>query len=149
VFLLLLDEVQDPHNVGACLRSAGAAGVDAVVISKDRAVGLTPTVRKIASGAAEMIPFIQVKNLSQTIKMLKEAGVWCVGAAGEAEMSVYDVGLQGPLAVVMGSEGKGLRRQTKDACDVLVKIPMSGNIESLNVSVATGIMLFEALRQRQ
>lgn len=148
VFLLVLDSVQDPHNLGACLRSANAAGIDAVIAPKDRAVGLTPAVRKIASGAGESTPFIQITNLSNTLQMLKDADVWCVGAAGEATDILHKTDLTGRLAIIMGSEGKGLRRLTRENCDSLVKIPMKGDVESLNVSVATGVILFEALRQR-
>lgn len=147
-FLLILDGVQDPHNLGACLRSADAAGVHAVITPKDRACGLTATVRKVASGAAETTPLIQVTNLARTLKFLRHLDIWLVGAAGETEQELYQTDLTGPLAVVMGTEGKGLRRLTRENCDVLVKIPMVGAVESLNVSVATGICLFEALRQR-
>ncbi len=147
--LLILDGVQDPHNLGACLRSADAAGVVAVIAPKDRSVGLTPTVCKVASGAAETVPFIQVTNLVRTIRWLQsEARVWVVGTAGEAETTLYDADLAGPPALVMGAEEKGMRRLTREACDLLVKLPMSGSVESLNVSVATGICLFEANRQR-
>ncbi len=148
-FLLILDGVTDPHNLGACLRSANAAGVDAVIAPKDNAVGLTPVVRKVACGAAEVTPFYQVTNLARTLRDLQQAGVWLVGAAGETDDTIYQVDLKGPLALVMGAEGKGLRRLTREHCDLLVKIPMAGSVESLNVSVATGICLFEALRQRQ
>ena len=148
VFLLILDNIEDPHNLGACLRSANAAGVDAVISPKNRAVGLTATVRKIAAGAAENTPFIQVTNLSETIKKLKESRVWCIGTAGETENLLYDADLTGRTAIVMGNEGKGLRKLTREQCDTLVKIPMHGTVESLNISVATGITLFEALRQR-
>ena len=147
--LLILDGVQDPHNLGACLRSADAAGVDAVIAPRDKAVGITPTVSKVASGAAENIPFIQVTNLARTLRELQEQGVWIYGAAGEADKSVYDVDFKGPTAIVLGAEGSGLRRLTRDLCDVLVKIPMQGTVSSLNVSVATGIFLFEAIRQRR
>jgi 23S rRNA (guanosine2251-2'-O)-methyltransferase len=147
-FLLILDGVTDPHNLGACLRSANAAGVDAVIVPKDKAVGLTPVVRKVACGAAEVTPFYQVTNLARTLRDLQQAGVWLVGAAGEATDSLYETNLKGPLALVLGSEGKGLRRLTREHCDLLVKIPMAGAVESLNVSVATGVCLFEALRQR-
>ncbi|ALP52979.1 23S rRNA methyltransferase [Candidatus Tenderia electrophaga] len=146
--LLVLDGVTDPHNLGACLRSANAAGVDAVIVPKDKAVGLTPVVRKVACGAAETTPFYQVTNLARTLRELQQAGVWLVGAAGEAGASLYETDLRGPLALMLGSEGKGLRRLTREHCDLLVKIPMAGAVESLNVSVATGICLFEALRQR-
>jgi len=148
VFLLILDGVQDPHNLGACLRTADAAGVDAVVVPKDRATGITPVVRKVACGAAETVPFIQVTNLSRVLKQLQDEYVWVVGAAGEADSYIYDVKLKGKLAIVMGAEEKGLRRLTRENCDQLVKLPMAGQVESLNVSVATGICLFEAVRQR-
>ncbi len=148
-FMLVLDGVQDPHNLGACLRSADAAGVDAVVVPKDKAAGLTPVVRKVACGAAESVPFYQVTNLARTLRELQELGVWLVGAAGEAEVSLYQADLKGSLALVMGAEGKGLRRLTREHCDFLIKIPMVGSVESLNVSVAAGICLFEAVRQRQ
>ena len=147
-FLLILDEVQDPHNLGACLRSAEGAGVHAVITPKDRSASLTPVVRKVASGAAEMVPLIQVTNLVRTMKWLKQEGVWLIGTAGEAENSLYVTDLKGPLAVVMGGEGKGMRRLTREACDLLVKLPMAGTVESLNVSVATGVTLYEAVRQR-
>ena len=148
-FLLILDGVQDPHNLGACLRSADAAGVHAVITPKDRAVGLTATVRKVASGAAQRVPLIQVTNLARTLRDLQEAGVWLVGLAGESEQDLYDCDLKGPIAVIMGAEGEGMRRLTREHCDFLVKIPMSGTVESLNVSVATGICLFEVVRQRK
>lgn len=148
-FLLILDGVQDPHNLGACLRSADAAGIQAVIAPKDRSVGLTPTACKVASGAAEVIPFIQVTNLARTLKVLQsEHGVWLVGTAGEAESSLYAADLKGPLGIVMGGEEKGMRRLTREACDLLVHLPMAGVVESLNVSVAAGICLFEAVRQR-
>jgi 23S rRNA (guanosine2251-2'-O)-methyltransferase len=147
--LLILDGVQDPHNLGACLRSADAAGVHAVVAPKDRSAGLTPTACKVASGAAETIPFVQVTNLSRTLRWLQEAGVWIVGTAGETDTLIYEMDLQGPLALVMGAEGKGMRRLTREACDALVRLPMAGTVESLNVSVAAGICLFEAVRQRR
>lgn len=146
---LVLDGVEDPHNLGACLRSADAAGVCAVIAPKDKAVGLTPVVRKVASGAAETVPFVQVTNLARTLAWLKEQGVWLYGLAGEAEQSLFQADLTGAAALVMGAEGAGLRRLTRDHCDYLIKIPMIGTIESLNVSVATGISLFEAVRQRQ
>lgn len=147
-FLLVLDGVQDPHNLGACLRSADAAGIDAVIVPKDKAVGLTPTVCKVASGAADTTPLIRVTNLARSLKALQDAGVWLVGLAGEADEELYDIDLTGPLAVVMGNEGKGLRSLTRKHCDRLLRIPMVGQVESLNVSVATGVVLFEALRQR-
>jgi len=148
-FLLVLDGVQDPHNLGACLRSADAAGVHAVIVPRDRAVGLTATVRKVASGAAESMPLIQVTNLARTLRELKEHGVWLVGLAGESNDNIYACDLKGPVAIVMGAEGEGMRRLTKEHCDYLVHIPMSGTVESLNVSVATGICLFEVVRQRK
>ena len=148
-FLLILDGVQDPHNLGACLRSADAAGVHAVIAPRDRSAGLTPTACKIASGAAETVPFVQVTNLARTLKWLREeAGVWLVGTAGEAETSLYQANLTGPLGIVMGGEEKGLRRLTREHCDLLVSLPMAGSVESLNVSVAAGVALFEAVRQR-
>jgi 23S rRNA (guanosine2251-2'-O)-methyltransferase len=147
--LLILDGVQDPHNLGACLRSADGAGVHAVVAPKDRSVGLTPTACKVASGAAESIPFIQVTNLSRCLSWLqKDSGLWLTGTAGEAEKSIYEADLTGPMALVMGGEEKGLRRLTREACDQLIRIPMAGDVESLNVSVATAVCLFEAVRQR-
>ncbi len=147
-FLLVLDGVQDPHNLGACLRSADAAGVQAVVVPRDRAAGLTAVVRKVASGAAETMPFFQVTNLARALRILKDAGVWVIGADGGTETSLYDIDLTGPLALVLGAEGGGMRRLTREHCDVLAKIPMAGQVESLNVSVAAGIFLFEAARQR-
>ena len=146
--LLVLDGVQDPHNLGACLRVADAMGVHAVVAPKDRAVGLNATVRKVASGAAETVPFITVTNLARTLRELQELGIWVVGAAGEAEQDLFAVKLDGPLAWVLGAEGEGLRRLTRETCDQLARIPMFGTVESLNVSVAAGICLFEARRQR-
>ncbi|TCO76978.1 23S rRNA Gm-2251 2'-O-methyltransferase [Plasticicumulans lactativorans] len=147
--LLVLDGVQDPHNLGACLRSAEAAGVHAVIAPKDAAAGLTPTVRKVACGAAERVPFVQVTNLARTLREFKARGLWLVGAAGEADACLFDLDLRGPLAIVLGAEEKGLRRLTREACDYLGRIPMSGGAESLNVSVATGVFLFEAVRQRR
>ncbi|MGH8042775.1 MAG: 23S rRNA (guanosine(2251)-2'-O)-methyltransferase RlmB [Rudaea sp.] len=146
--LLVLDGVTDPHNLGACLRSAEAAGVTAVICPKDKAVGITPTVRTASAGAADRIAFVAVTNLARTLKALKEQGVWLVGLAGDAEQDLYAVDLQGPIAIVMGSEGEGMRRLTREACDFLARIPMRGAVESLNVSVSAGIALFEALRQR-
>jgi len=147
--LLILDGVQDPHNLGACLRTADAAGAHAVIAPRDRAVGLTPTVRKVASGATENVPFIQVTNLARSLRRLKDQGIWLAGADGEADKDLYAADLRGPLALVMGAEGKGLRRLTREHCDFLVRIPMAGTVESLNVSVAAGICLFEAQRQRR
>jgi 23S rRNA (guanosine2251-2'-O)-methyltransferase len=148
-FLLVLDGVTDPHNLGACLRSADAAGIDAVIVPRDRACGLTPVVRKVASGAAEAVPFVQVTNLARTLKTLQDAGVWVVGTAlEEGAVSLYEARLDGALAIVLGAEGKGMRRLTRENCDQLVYIPMHGSVQSLNVSVATGIALFEVRRQR-
>ena len=147
-FLLILDGVQDPHNLGACLRTCDAAGVHALIAPKDNAVGLTPTVCKVASGAVGRVPFIQVTNLARTLRGLKDRGVWLIGTSGEADISIYQADLKGPLALVMGGEEKGLRRLTRDCCDRLVSLPMRGEVESLNVAVATGITLYEALRQR-
>ena len=148
--LLILDGVQDPHNLGACLRTADAAGVHAVIAPKDRAVGLTPVACKVASGAAEKIPFVQVTNLARTLRWLREEkNIWTVGAAGEVDSTLYQADLSGPLAVIMGAEEKGMRRLTRDQCDSLISIPMFGTVESLNVSVATGVVLFEAVRQRK
>jgi 23S rRNA (guanosine2251-2'-O)-methyltransferase len=147
--LLILDGVTDVHNFGACLRSADAAGVDGVIVPKDKAAPLNATVRKVACGAAESVPVYQVTNLARAMGKLKDHGVWITGTAGEAEDSVFDGDFSGPCALVMGAEGKGMRRLTREACDNLVKLPMVGSVSSLNVSVATGICLFEALRQRQ
>jgi 23S rRNA (guanosine2251-2'-O)-methyltransferase len=147
--LLVLDGITDPHNLGACLRTADGAGVDAVIIPRDKSVGLTPTVRKVASGAAEHIPLFAVTNLARCLDMLKQQGVWIVGAAGEAGQELYDVDLSGALAMVLGAEGKGMRRLTRERCDFLVNIPMAGSVSSLNVSVATGVCIFEAQRQRR
>lgn len=146
--LLVLDNVQDPHNLGACLRTADATGVQGVIITKDNATGITPTVCKVASGAAETVPVYQVTNLSRTLRWLKEQGIWIMGAAGSATQTVYQTDLTMPLAVVVGAEGKGLRRLTQEQCDFLVKLPMLGQVESLNLSVATGVLLYEAVRQR-
>lgn len=148
VLLLVLDGVTDPHNLGACLRTADAAGVDAVIVPKDRAASITPTVRKVACGAAESLAFFQVTNLARTLKQLKDNEIWVVGTAGEAENNLYDVSLNGKLALIMGAEEKGMRRLTRENCNQLVKLPMAGQVESLNVSVATGVCLFEVLRQR-
>jgi 23S rRNA (guanosine2251-2'-O)-methyltransferase len=146
--LLVLDGVQDPHNLGACLRTADAAGASAVIVPRDRAAGLTPTVRKVASGAAETMPLIQVVNLARTLRWLKEREIWVVGADDQAPQSLFAAKLTGRLALVLGAEGAGLRRLTREHCDVLVGIPMAGAVESLNVSVAAGVLLFEAARQR-
>ncbi|PTO75429.1 23S rRNA (guanosine(2251)-2'-O)-methyltransferase RlmB [Vibrio splendidus] len=146
--LLVLDGVTDPHNLGACLRNADAAGVAAVIVPKDRSSPLTATVSKVACGAAETVPLVRVTNLARTMRALQEQGVWFVGTAGEATHDIYQAKLTGPLAVVMGAEGDGMRRLTRETCDDLIKIPMSGSVSSLNVSVASGICLFEAVRQR-
>jgi 23S rRNA (guanosine2251-2'-O)-methyltransferase len=147
-FFLILDGVEDPHNLGACLRVADAMGVHAVIAPKDRAVGLNATVRKVASGAAETVPFIAVTNLARTIRELKEAGVFVVGTTMDAPSTLLNIKLDGPIAIVLGSEGDGIRRLTAETCDALVTIPMFGSVESLNVSVASGICLYEARRQR-
>ena len=147
--VLVLDGVTDPHNLGACLRTADAAGAVAVVAPRDRAAGLTPAVRKVAAGAAETMPFAQVTNLARTLRDLKSAGLWIVGTAVDAERGLHGTGLTGPLAIVMGAEGQGMRRLTRDCCDFCIRLPMHGAVESLNVSVAAGIVLFEVLRQRR
>ncbi len=146
--VLVLDGVTDPHNLGACLRSADAAGVTAVVVPKDKSADLSPTVRKVACGGAESVPFARVTNLARTLDDLKQAGLWVVGTAGEASQLVYEQDLRGPTVLIMGAEGEGMRRLTREACDFLVKLPMAGSVSSLNVSVATGVCLFEAVRQR-
>jgi 23S rRNA (guanosine2251-2'-O)-methyltransferase len=147
-FLLILDGVQDPHNLGACLRTADAAGVHAVILPRDRAAGITPVVHKVACGAAESVPVCFVTNLARTLRTLRNAGIWIYGASDAAEQDLYDTELSGPLALALGGEGKGLRRLTAELCDFLVAIPMAGQVESLNVSVAAGVLLFEARRQR-
>lgn len=139
----------DPHNLGACLRTADAAGATAVIVPKDKSATLTPVVRKVACGAAEVIPLVAVTNLARTLEKLQQRGLWVVGTAGEAEQEIYQQDLTGPLVVIMGAEGKGMRRLTREHCDFLVKLPMAGSVSSLNVSVATGVCLFEAVRQRQ
>ncbi|MDE2308440.1 MAG: 23S rRNA (guanosine(2251)-2'-O)-methyltransferase RlmB [Xanthomonadaceae bacterium] len=146
--VLVLDGVTDPHNLGACLRSAAAAKVTAVIVPKDRAVGLTPVVRRASAGGADRVPLIAVTNLARTLRELKDAGVWITGLAGDTDSSLYGVDFRGPVALVLGGEGEGMRRLTRELCDFVVKVPMPGAMESLNVSVATGIVLFEALRQR-
>jgi 23S rRNA (guanosine2251-2'-O)-methyltransferase len=148
-FLLILDGVTDPHNLGACMRSAEAAGVHLVIAPKDKSAGLTPVARKVACGAAEVLPFVPVTNLARTLKKLQEKGIWLFGAAGEADKSVYETQLTGSIGILMGAEGDGLRRLTQDTCDQLMNIPMAGTVSSLNVSVATGVCLFEAVRQRR
>lgn len=147
--LLILDSITDPHNLGACLRTADAAGVDAVIIPKDKSAPINATVRKVACGAAETVTIISVTNLARCMESLQERGIWIVGTADDTELSVYDQDFKGPIAIAMGSEGTGLRRLTKEHCDYLVALPMAGAVSSLNVSVATGITLFEAVRQRQ
>ena len=146
--LLVLDQVQDPHNLGACLRTADAAGADAVITPRDRASGLTPVVHRVAAGAAASMPFFQVTNLARCLRALRDRGIWLAGAADEAATPLYEADLSGPLALILGAEGKGLRRLTRTHCDYLVAIPMAGQVESLNVSVAAGVLLFEARRQR-
>ena len=149
LLLLVLDGVQDPHNLGACLRTADACGADAVIVSRNRSPGLTAVVRNVASGAAETTPFIQVSNLARALQQLKDNDVWVVGAAGDAATDLYDSTATRRLAIVMGSEGRGLRRLSRENCDELVAIPMQGQVESLNVSVATGICLFEYRRKQR
>jgi 23S rRNA (guanosine2251-2'-O)-methyltransferase len=147
--ILVLDGVQDPHNLGACLRTAEAAGADLVIICKDHSAGITPVVRRAASGAAETLSVIQATNLARVLRTLKKRGVWLAGTSDAASESLYATDLTGPLALVMGSEGSGLRRLTNELCDYLINIPMAGQVESLNVSVATGVCLYEINRQRQ
>jgi len=146
--LLILDGITDPHNLGACLRVADGAGAHAVIAPKDRAVGLNATAAKVASGAAETVPYITVTNLARTLRELKERDIWLIGTSDEAEKNLYQADFSGPAAIIMGSEGEGMRRLTRDTCDMLVSIPMFGSVESLNVSVASGVTLFEARRQR-
>lgn len=146
--LLVLDGVQDPHNLGACLRTADAAGVDAVIVPQDRACGITPVVSRVAAGAAHSMPFFPVTNLDRTLQNLAERGIWITGAADDAPSSVFECDFTGPVALVLGAEGAGLRELTRRRCDFLARIPMRGTVESLNVSVAAGVMLYEALRQR-
>ena len=146
--ILILDGVTDPHNLGACLRSADAAGVTAVVFPKDKSADVNDVARKVASGAAETVPWVRVTNLARTIESLKQAGVWVIGTDGDAGRTLYEQDLSGPCALVLGSEGAGMRRLTRDLCDFVVKLPMAGSVSSLNVSVAAGVCLFEAVRQR-
>ncbi len=146
--VLVLDGVQDPHNLGAILRTADGAGVDLVIAPKDRAAGITEAVRRVSVGAADRVPFLRVTNLARTMTELKEAGLWLVGTSDRAGGDLYDTDLSGPLALVLGAEESGLRRLTEEQCDFLVRIPMKGVVECLNVSVATGVCLFEAVRQR-
>lgn len=147
--LLVLDGVTDPHNLGACLRTADAAGVQAVIVPKDKSATLNATVRKVACGAAEVVPLVAVTNLARTLEKLQRQGLWIVGTAGEATQEIFDLDLRGPSVLVMGAEGKGMRRLTREHCDYLAKLPMGGSVSSLNVSVATGVCLFEAVRQRR
>jgi len=147
-FLLVLDGVTDPHNLGACLRTADAAGVHAVIVPRDRSAKLNATTKKVASGAAENVPLINVTNLARTLRVLQEHNVWIVGTAGEADHDLFQSKMTGPMALVMGAEGEGMRRLTREHCDELISIPMAGSVSSLNVSVATGVCLFEAVRQR-
>jgi 23S rRNA (guanosine2251-2'-O)-methyltransferase len=147
-FFLMLDGVTDPHNLGACLRAADGAGVQAVIVPKDNSVGLTPVVSKVACGAAETMPLVMVTNLTRTLEKLQQQGAWVVGTTGDAEQLIYDIDLKGPMVLVMGAEGAGMRQLTQKQCDFLVKLPMAGGVSSLNVSVATGICLYEVVRQR-
>ena len=149
LLLLILDGVTDPHNLGACIRTAEGAGVHAVIAPKDKSASLTPTARKVSSGASERLPFIQVTNLARTLDLLKDAGVWITGTSDQATQLLYDCDFKGSTAIVMGAEGKGVRRLTEKSCDHLISIPMAGAVSSLNVSVATGVVLYEAVRQRQ
>lgn len=150
LLLLILDEVQDPHNIGACLRTADASGVDAVIVSKNRSPALTPVIRNVASGAAETVPYIMVTNLARALDKIKNENVWVVGTSGDSKHSIYELNATSNkrLALVMGSEGKGMRRLTREACDELVSIPMQGSVESLNISVATAVCLYEIRRQQ-
>lgn len=145
---LVLDCIQDPHNLGAILRTADGAGVAAVIAPKDKSVGITETVLRVSVGAAEKVPFVQVTNLARTMKSLKEAGLWFVGTSDHGDRSLYDMDLRGGIALVMGAEGDGMRRLTEENCDFLIRIPMHGSVPCLNVSVATGVCLYEAIRQR-
>jgi 23S rRNA (guanosine2251-2'-O)-methyltransferase len=147
--LVLLDEVEDPHNLGSVLRTAECTGVHGVIVPKRRSAGLTPVVAKTSAGAVEYVPVARVPNLAQTIETLKKAGIWVAGAAGEAETSVYRANLKGPLAIVIGNEGRGLSRLVRESCDFLISLPMYGRINSLNASVAAGVILYEAVRQRR
>jgi len=148
-FYLVLDQIQDPHNLGACLRTADAVGIQGVVIPKDKAVGITPTVYKVASGAVESVPVYRVANLARTMRQMKQLGLWLAGTDGGAEQEVYTADLSGPLALVIGAEDRGLRRLTREQCDFLVRLPLLGTVESLNLSVAAGAILYEAIRQRR
>ena len=148
LLLLVLDEVQDPHNIGACLRTADAAGVDAVIVSKNRSPALSPVMRNVASGAAETVPYIMVSNLARALEKMKQSNVWVMGTSGDCTQTIYDTSTSQRMALVMGSEGKGMRRLTREACDELVSIPMQGSVESLNISVATAVCLYEIRRQQ-
>ena len=148
-FILILDQVQDPRNLGACLRSADGAGVNLVILPADRSAGLTDVVRHVAAGAAESLPIMRARNLARVMREIKERGIFLVGTSDQAKVSLYDANLTGPVGLVMGAEGTGIRRLTADLCDQLIQIPMDGSVECLNVSVATGVCLFEAKRQRQ
>ena len=147
--VLVLDCVQDPHNLGACLRTADAAGVDLVILPKDKTASITETVIRVSCGGAQSVPIVRVTNLVRSMEKLKELGVWLIGTADEATKSIYEMDMKGPTGIVMGAEGPGMRRLTGEHCDFLSKIPMAGSVECLNVSVATGVCLFEAVRQRQ
>jgi 23S rRNA (guanosine2251-2'-O)-methyltransferase len=147
--LLILDCIEDPHNLGACLRTADAAGVLAVVTPKNKAASITETVRRVASGGAESVPLVQVTNLAQSMNKMKEAGLFLIGTSDQATEDLYDKNLTGPIGIVMGSEGSGLRRLTMDTCDDLISIPMAGEVPCLNISVATGVCLYEVVRQKQ
>ncbi|MFC4994925.1 23S rRNA (guanosine(2251)-2'-O)-methyltransferase RlmB [Rubritalea tangerina] len=148
-FVLVLDCVQDPHNLGAILRTADGAGVDLVIAPKDKSVGLTETAQRVAVGAAENVPFVRVTNLARTMKKLQQDhGVWLIGTSDKSDQTLYDMDLKGPVGIVMGAEGPGLRRLTEENCDLLIGIPMAGKVDCLNVSVATGVCLYEAVRQR-
>lgn len=146
---LALDCVQDPHNLGAILRTADGAGVAAVIAPKDKSVGITETVLRVSVGAAETVPFIQVTNLARTLRDMQQAGIWLVGASDKGDRSLYATDLRGPIAIILGAEGDGMRRLTEETCDFLVRIPMAGSVPCLNVSVAAGVFLYEAVRQRQ
>lgn len=146
--LLILDCVQDPHNLGAILRTADGAGVTAVIAPKDKSVGITDTVRRVSVGAADVVPFFRVTNLSRTMKKLRDAGIWLAGTSDAGEASLYAISLTGPVGIVIGAEGSGMRRLTEENCDFLVSIPMAGKVECLNASVATAVCLYEAVRQR-
>ena len=148
-FILILDQVQDPRNLGACLRSADGAGVNLVILPADRSAGLTDVVRHVAAGAAESLPIMRARNLARIMREIKERGIFLVGTSDQAKVSLYDANFTGSVGLVMGAEGTGIRRLTADLCDQLIQIPMDGSVECLNVSVATGVCLFEAKRQRQ